>query len=248
MKYLIVGLFAAFFLFTLTSCESSSNEASIDSQEQILVFSKTGGFRHDGSIETGQVAFQELGAKHNFEVTLSEDATLFNTDSLARYNAVVFLNTSGPIFNDEQKAAFENYIQNGGGYLGIHAASDTEYEWPWYNSLVGAYFDGHPPVMEAVIEVVDANHPATKNLPSQWTHIDEWYNFRSFNDDINVLLKLDTDSFEGSEHPGDHPIAWYHDYDGGRAFYTGLGHTNESFSDENFREHLRGGLKYVMGN
>jgi len=163
---------------------------------------------------------------------------------------VLFLNTTETVFEDVHRDNFQQYIQNGGGFVGVHSASDTEYDWPWYGDLVGAYFDNHPGnpnVRDAVIDVVDQSHPSTEHLPERWERADEWYNFGYFNDNVNVLLKLDTESYEGSDHPGDHPVAWYHEYDGGRAFYTALGHTKESYSETNFLKHLLGGIKYAAG-
>lgn len=215
----------------------------------VLLFTKTEGWRHD-SIEAGVEAIYQLGNENNFNVTWTEDSGYFTIESLDDYDAVIFLNTTLNLFNDQQREAFRSYIQNGGGFVGIHSATDTEYEWPYYGELVGAYFDNHPGnpnVREAVIEVVDSDHLSTRHLPDNWVISDEWYNFGYMNDRVNVLLRLDTDSYEGSDHPGNHPIAWYHEFDGGRSFYTGLGHTIESFSEPLFLGHLLGGIQYAMG-
>lgn len=226
--------------------ESSAGQAETEPEFSVLVFSKTTGWRHD-SIEEGIEAVQKLGEKHYFSVTATENSEYFTDENLANYAVVLFLNTTETVFNDNQRESFQRYIRGGGGFAGVHSASDTEYDWPWYGELVGAYFDNHPQIQEAFIHVEDDSHPATKNLPDPWQKEDEWYNFGYLNDQVNVLLKLDTDSFEGSDHPGDHPIAWYHEYDGGRAFYTGLGHTKESFSDSLFLDHLLGGILYAAG-
>jgi uncharacterized protein len=241
-------------LLLATVSTGCANENEIKHQEtltesadhSVLVFSKTAGFRHD-SIEEGAEAIKKLGQENGFNVTRTEDSSYFIPENLAGYDAVIFLNTTMTVFNEEQRAAFKSYIQSGGGFVGVHSATDTEYDWPWYGEMVGAYFMNHPPVLPAVIDVVNPDHPSTAHLPVQWERIDEWYNFRNMNPEVNVLLKLDTDSFEGSEHPGNHPIAWYHDYDGGRAFYTGLGHTKETYTEENFLLHLLGGIRYAMG-
>jgi len=213
----------------------------------ILVFSKTDGWRHD-SIEAGHNAFRRLGEEHNSNITITEDAEMFHPDSLGQFDAIVFLNTTETVFNQDQRNAFKEYIQNGGGFVGVHSATDTEYDWPWYGELVGAWFDNHPPgIINADLIVEDHDHSSTRNLPEVWNRDDEWYNFRGFEDHINVLIRLDTDSFEGSDHPNDHPIAWYHEFDGGRVFYTALGHTNESYSEQLFLDHLWGGVIYAMG-
>ncbi|MEM8898405.1 MAG: ThuA domain-containing protein [Bacteroidota bacterium] len=216
----------------------------------VLVFSKTESFRHE-SIEAGQTAIQELGKKHGFDVALSEDADIFNEDDLQKYNVVVFLNTTGDILNNEQQLEFNRFIQAGGGFVGVHAACDTEYGWPWYGKLVGAYFDGHPNnpnVREADIQVVDKSHGSTEMLEDVWHRNDEWYNFKDINPDINILMNLDETSYEGGTNGENHPIAWYHEYDGGRAWYTGLGHTNETYEEPLFLEHLWGGINYAAGN
>jgi type 1 glutamine amidotransferase len=245
MKLILLIILSATLLLMHTSCQDRPDMTS----SRILVFSKTEGWRHD-SIEPAIEAITTMGRKEGIVVDTSEDAGIFTADNLARFDAVVFLNTSGTIFNDDQRAAFRRYIQNGGGFVGIHGATDTEYEWEWYNRLVGAYFASHPDnpnVRDAVLQIVDSSHPATAHLPVRWEWADEWYNFSDMNESVNVLITIDTDSYEGSAHPGNHPIAWYHQYDGGRAFYTGLGHTIESFSDTLFLQHILGGIQYATG-
>ncbi|MGM0545565.1 MAG: ThuA domain-containing protein [Bacteroidota bacterium] len=213
--------------------------------DAILIFTKTEGYRHE-SIPTGVEALQQLADEHNVATLHTEDASYFQTDSLSRFDAVVFLSTTGDILNDEQQSAFEKFIENGGGFAGIHAAADTEYDWPWYGEMVGAYFDSHPEIQEATVRVTDGTHASTTMLPKEWIRTDEWYNYRDINPDINVLLKLDESTYEGGEHGEDHPIAWYNTVGEARIFYTGGGHTDESFSDDLFRDHLWGGVQYVL--
>jgi type 1 glutamine amidotransferase/glucose/arabinose dehydrogenase/mono/diheme cytochrome c family protein len=213
------------------------------------VFTKTdtAGYRH-ASIPDGIEALRTLGEQHYFDVTATEDASMFTADRLSSYDAVVFLSTSGNVLNDEQQAAFEDYIRQGGGFVGIHGAAATEYDWTWYGNLVGAFFDDHPQVQEATVRVVDAEHPSTLHLPSPWTWTDEWYNFRSNpTDSVHVLLTVDEASYDGGTMGDDHPIAWRHEHDGGRSFYTGLGHTKESFAKEAFRTHLLEGIEWAAG-
>ncbi|MBC6997282.1 ThuA domain-containing protein [Cytophaga sp. FL35] len=213
-----------------------------------MVFSKTAGFRH-GSIESGVTALKKLGKENGFKVIATEDSNLIVEDSLKTYSAVVFLNTTRDILNDVQQADFERYIQSGGGFVGIHAATDTEYDWPWYNKLVGAVFEGHPKIQEAKLLIKDKNHPSTKIFKdSVWTKSDEWYNFKNINPDINVVLSIDENSYEGGTNGDNHPISWYHAYDGGRSFYTELGHTDQTFENPIFLSHLLGGINYAVGN
>lgn len=215
--------------------------------ESVLVFSKTAGFRHD-SIPDGIEALQQLGAEGGFTVEATEDAGVFTPEKLAAYDAVVFLSTTGDVLDESQQAAFEGYIEDGGGYAGIHAAADTEYEWPWYGGLVGAWFDSHPLIQPATVQVEDRAHPATAHLGTAWERTDEWYNYRSSpRENVHVLAALDEGSYTGGNMGGDHPIAWCHEYEGGRAFYTGGGHTKESYADPAFRAHLLGGVRWATG-
>lgn len=216
---------------------------------RILVFSKTTGFRHS-SIPAGQQAILKLGEANGFIVDTTENAQYFNEDSLDKYAAVVFLSTTDSkdsLLNHYQENAFERYIQAGGGFVGVHAATDAGYHWGWYGRLVGAYFTSHPRQQEAVLKVVDKNHPSTRHLPDQWKRKDEWYNFKNINPDLNILLTIDESSYEGGTNGDPHPMAWYHEYDGGRAFYTELGHTDESYQEDLFLDHLLGGIQYAIG-
>jgi len=221
--------------------------ASAKGKPSILVFSKTKGYRH-ASIEEGKKVIIKLGQLHHYKVDTTENADLFTEVNLRKYAAVIFLSTTGDVLNDAQQSAFERYIQAGGGFAGIHAATDTEYEWPWYGKLVGAYFISHPKVQEARFVVKDRKHPATRFLTdSVWMHTDELYNFKEINPDIKVLITIDEKSYEGGKNGDFHPFSWFHSYDGGRAFYTSMGHPKECWGDEKFLNHLNGGLEYAIG-
>jgi type 1 glutamine amidotransferase len=214
----------------------------------LLVFSRTVGFRHD-SIPAGVQALTKLAAERGWQLSATEEASRFSDDGLSSYDAVIFLSTTGNVLDDAQQAAFERFIRAGKGFIGIHSASDTEYDWAWYGGLVGAYFREHPSVQAADIVVDDGAHPATFGLPNPWRRTDEWYAFKSNpRANVHVLLSLDEGSFSaGTAHmDGDHPIAWCHEYEGGRAFYTALGHTNESFSEPLFIAQLAGAVSWVL--
>lgn len=250
-KYVLTLIPAALLLISCSAdgqTNPSQSSETVQQEDRLLVFSKTEGWRHQ-SIEAGQEAIKLLGQQNDVEVTITEDAAMFTSDTLSSFSAVIFLNTTGTVFNNDQRSAFEEYIQNGGGFVGVHSAADTEYDWPWYGNLMGAYFDSHPPgTPNADVLIEDADHSSTSILPDVWNRDDEWYNYQSFSDHINVLLTLDTDSYEGSNHPGNHPIAWYHEFDGGRSFYTGMGHTEASYSNEMYLAHLWGGIMYAMSD
>lgn len=228
-------------LFIITSCGSRSGKP------RILVFAKTAAFRHS-SIPNGKAAILKLGQENGFTVDTTENPEYISEDSLKNYSAVIFLQTTGDMLNNYQEADFERYIQAGGGYMGIHAASDAEYDWGWYGRLVGGYFESHPQQQEATLNIVDQTHGSTKHLPKEWKRKDEWYNFKKLNPDVKVLIKIDEKSYEGGKNGDNHPMAWYHEYDGGRAFYTELGHTEESYADDNYLKHLLGGIQYAMGD
>jgi uncharacterized protein len=220
--------------------------ATTKQKKKILVFAKTAAFRH-ASIPKGKEALLLMGKQNNFLVDTTEDASFFTASKLKEYHAVVFLSTTGNILNDEQQKAFEDYIRTGKGFVGIHAAADTEYDWPWYNKLVGAYFLSHPKQQKAKLTITDHKHASTKHLPTTWERFDEWYNYKSRNNDVKVLMTIDESSYQGGKEGAYHPMAWYHQFDGGRAFYTALGHTDESYKEENFLKHLLGGIKYACG-
>jgi type 1 glutamine amidotransferase len=216
---------------------------------RVLVFTKTTGFRH-ASIPAAIQAVEQLGTRNGFEVDATEDAAAFTDSSLARYDAVLFLMTTGDVLDDGQQAAFERYIRAGGGFVGVHSAADTEYDWPWYGGLLGTHFASHPAIQSATIDVASPRDPSTADLPARWTRTDEWYNFSSNpRGSVHVLATLDETTYSPGEGAmgADHPIAWSHAYDGGRAWYTGGGHTDESYSEPLFLGHLLGGIRYAMG-
>lgn len=231
-------LICAFCFFSMVAL------ATAPAKDAILVFSKTKGFRHK-SIEAGKVALMKLGAENRFRVDTTEDASAFTPANLKKYKTVVFLSTTGDVLNPEQQTAFEGYIHNGGGYLGIHAAADTEYDWPWYNKLVGAYFLHHPKQQNVDIDVWDKTHPATSFLPNRWRRFDELYSYKSIQPGIIVLATLDEASYEGGRNGRMHPFIWYHEFEGGRAFYTGGGHTDESYQEPLFMKHVLEALKWT---
>ncbi|HTE31366.1 MAG TPA: ThuA domain-containing protein, partial [Chryseolinea sp.] len=222
----------------LFSCKESKNP-------RVLVFSKTKGYRHE-SIEVGKDAIIDLGKKHGFDVDTTENASFFNEENLKRYQAVIFLSTTMDVLDVVQQDDFKRFIEAGGGFVGIHAAADTEYEWPWYGKLLGAYFKSHPKQQEATIKKV--KDLGSSKTPETWVRKDEWYNYKNISPDINVILNLDETTYEGGENGTNHPIAWYHEFDGGRAFYTGLGHTKESYSDSLYLDHLLNGIQYALGD
>ena len=240
-----------FFLTTILFLFSCSKKSG---KPRLLVFSKTAGYHHE-SIAEGNIAIQKLGSQNNFDVDTTSNAAMFQEDSLKKYAAIVFLSTTGDVLDYKQEAAFERFIQAGGGYMGIHAATDCEYDWGWYGRLAGAYFldhpginDSFPNIQEGVLTLVDSNHIATKDLPARWKRTDEFYSFKKISKDIKVIMTIDEKSYNGGKNGDNHPMAWYHEYDGGRAFYTELGHTKESYSEVNFLKHILGGIQYAIGD
>ncbi|WP_433158958.1 ThuA domain-containing protein [Kribbella sp. CA-247076] len=245
---LVCALVLALFATLLTPAPATAHPGHGDETFNALIFSKTAGFRHD-SIPAGIQAITELAAANGFTVTATEDASLFNDTELAKYEVVIWLSTTGDVLNADQQAAFERYIRAGGGYAGVHAASDTEYDWPWYGELVGSYFDSHPPGTPAgMVKVEDHAHPSTADAPTLWQRTDEWYNYRTNpRDKVHVLASLDESSYTGGNMGPEHPITWCQDYDGGRAWYTGMGHTIASYAEPAFRQLLLGGIRTAAG-
>ncbi|WP_010133915.1 ThuA domain-containing protein [Ochrovirga pacifica] len=250
MKFL-KNLGLLIFYISIVGCSSKHPIQTVQKNihRNVLVFSKTAGFRHT-SIPKGIEMFKELATKNQWQITFSEDANLFTYEELKKYQTVVFLNTTGDILNKQQEKAFEKYMNNGGGFTGIHAATDTEFNWPFYEQMVGAQFKSHPPRLKArLVKNKDCKHPATDHLPDSFYKFDEWYNFRKpVAKHANVLLYLDETSYEGKKMGTEHPIAWYHTYEGGRVFYTGMGHTEQIYDDPDFVTHVEKGIQWTLGN
>jgi type 1 glutamine amidotransferase len=223
-------------------------------QFKVLLFSKTDGFHHQ-SIHEGVDAVRQLASRHNFVVDWQENAGVFNDKALEGFQAVIFLNTTGNVLNDQQQVAFEKFIKSGKGYVGIHSAADTEYDWAWYTKLVGMMFKIHPQQQTAYLNVQDSNFPGMERFPKRLLWTDEWYEYSERKaDDLKILVTVDEKTYdpkvkwgpnEGKGMGDVHPISWYHNYDGGRAFYTGLGHIGLVFADQTFLDHLYGGIYWA---
>jgi type 1 glutamine amidotransferase len=237
-------------ILTLASaCGSEAKTGQIAERPRVLVLTETTGFRHE-SIPAGVRAIQRLGRTHRFTVDTTGSSSRFTAKGLAPYDAVIFLSATGtPIAKRAEQRAFERYIQGGGGYLGIHAASDTRGKWPWYENLVGARFTRHAPgTARATVRVEDRRSAATKDLPEEWTRTDEWYEFdRNPRGRVRVLATVDESTYSGGTMGADHPIAWCHRYDGGRSVYTAMGHTLQAFSERRFLAHLQGAIDMAAG-
>lgn len=213
---------------------------------KVLVFSLTTSFRHK-SIKEGILAIRTLGVKNNFEVDTSENVTSFTNENLKQYKTLIFLNPTGSnVFSEEQKQAFKEYIHNGGGLVGIHAATDFCFEWEWYGKMIGAFFTNHPKVQQAKLIAVAPKNKLMKGIPQTWLHTDEWYNFRSLNPDVKVLVKVDEMSYQGGTMNNEHPVVWYHEFEGGRVFYTAMGHTPEAYTNKLFLTQLQTAIKWTM--
>jgi type 1 glutamine amidotransferase len=236
----------AFILGIVIFVSCSSARKMNESSNKVLVFSKTQAFRH-ASIEEGKLALLKLGLENRWAVDTSEDASVFIAEKLKKYQAIVFLNTSGDVLNEEQQVVFQKYIRDGGGFIGIHAASDTEKNWPWYNNLVGAYFKGHPKPQFARYNVVDRDYTAVSFMPDTINRFEEIYNFYNFKSElVKVIMTVDEKSYIGGNMGAFHPIAWYHTYDGGKAFYTAWGHHPETFKEELFLKHISAAIQWAM--
>ena len=210
---------------------------------RVLLFSHTAAFRHQ-SIPVAQAAIRTLGKDHGFQVDTTEDVRYLTEDSLRHYTAVIFLQTTGALLERPAQVDLERFIQAGGGFVGIHAAADAEYDWRWYGRLVGGYFNGHPAIQSAKLKVA-AGDPMTSHLPATWERTDEWYNFKRLVPDLTVAISIDETSYQGGTNGASHPMTWYHQFDGGRAWYTALGHTDESYADPPFLTLLANGIQWA---
>jgi type 1 glutamine amidotransferase len=221
-------------------------------QFKVLLFTKTAGWHHE-SINAGVTAMQEMAKLHDFDLFWTEDAgRVMNDAELAQYQVVVFMLTTGDVLDDRQQAAFERYIRRGGGYVGVHSASDTEYGWPWYTKMVGHMFHLHPAVQSAVLKVEQRDFPGMERFAPRNLFTEEWYEFGpARSDKLSYLLTVDESTYRPEADWGErksrgmgrfHPISWYQEYDGGRAFYTALGHMAATYRDPVFLHHLYGGI------
>ncbi|HEU5135609.1 MAG TPA: ThuA domain-containing protein [Steroidobacteraceae bacterium] len=241
-------------LFLLSLLGLFATGAAHAEQFSVLLFSKAAGWHHESILE-GVKAIRGLGQLHDFNVFWTEDASrVFKDEELKKYKAVIFLSTTGDILNPEQQAAFERYIKAGGGFVGIHAAADTEYEWPWYTKMVGHMFHIHPAVQTATIKVENPNFPGMDRFPKRFLATEEWYEYDAARSKLNYLLSVDEATYKPEANWGPksgkgmgkfHPLAWYQEYDGGRAFYTALGHLPATYSDANFMHHVYGGIYWA---
>ncbi len=228
-----------------------SISATAQKQFKALLVTTTRGWHHE-SIHAGVLALQQLGVKNNFDVVLFEDPKGFTDKVLSQFQVVIFLNTTGDIFDTAQEKVMERFIQSGKGFVGIHAAADTEYDWDWYHKLVGRMFHIHPVIQTARLNVIDSTFPGTQGYMGNKWWTDEWYEYGK--DEItglNTVMAVDESSYEPKADWGTvkgvgmgkmHPITWYHSFDGGRAFYTGLGHLPAIYSDPAYLNLLYGGI------
>ena len=236
--------------FTAAAALASSPAAA--AQKRVLLFSHSTGYRH-ASIEPGVAALKQLGTARKIDVVASEDPNAFSDPGLKGYDAIIFLSTStdpkkpeSEWFQGARRTALQNFVRRGGGIVAIHAASDSHYHWDWYQRMIGGHFASHPEgTPEGEIHVEDRNHPSTARLPAKVKRVDEWYYFDDYNPKMKLLVTLDPKSIKQKDN-NPNPVSWAHRYEGGRVFYTAMGHTVESYSDRNFLEHVAGGLNWVM--
>lgn len=223
-------------------------------QFKVFLFTKTAGWHHE-SIHEGVTAIRKLAERNNFQVDWQENTDFVTEKNLEKYQVIIFLNTTADILNDEQQKVVEKFIQSGKGFVGIHSASDTEYGWPWYTKMVGMMFKIHPEQQTAYLRVLDHNFPGMERFPKKLLWTDEWYEFSAAKStDLKFLVTVDEKTYNPNAKWGDnvgkgmgdfHPISWYHPYDGGRAFYTALGHIPATFSDQTFLDHIYGGIYWA---
>lgn len=240
----LYSLFIITFSFFTTSCKKDATDDGVVIPN-VLIFSKTKAFRHE-CIEPGTIALESYFKGHGINCSHSEDSSVISEEKLKPFDAIIFFQTSGNILDSNQQTALRKFIQSGKGFVGIHSAADTEYDWPWYINMIGAQFSDHPDIQSATLQRADTSRLVNKYLPTRWTRTDEWYNFKQAPTNIQVLLTIDETTYHGGAMGTNHPMSWCHEYDGGRAFYTALGHTVESYQDTLFLEHVLQGVKWAV--
>jgi len=225
------------------------------SPKTILIYTHNGkGYVHENRAASVE-ALKEICRKNGYAAELSDDPSVFTADNLKKFGCIIFSNTNNEAFDTEaQKQAFVEYTHRGGGFVGIHSASGSERQWPWFAAMLGGRFVRHPELQKFTIKVIDKEHVSTKFLGETWEWEDECYYTNQLNPDIHVLLAVDLTTIKDekkTEYPGVtfgnyFPLAWFHEFDGGRQFYTSLGHKAEYYKDEKFLQHLTGGIKWAM--
>lgn len=241
-----VSIFTVLFLtIILFGCKQKDNVDPPATQEDknVLVLTETQGFRH-ASISNGWSMFSINADQWNIKLTETKNSTMFTDESLKDFDIVVLLSTTGDVFSDDEQVAFQNFVEQGGAVLGIHAAADAEYDWPWYVNMLGAWFDNHPAIQEATCNAV-SDHISVSGLPQTWVRTDEWYNFKNIATDNNVVVTIDETTYSGGTNGVDHPISWYRTIGDGKVFYTAMGHTEESYTDPLFVQHIRQAIKWL---
>ena len=246
--------FRLLLVILVCQCIAFSTVSAQQKQFKALVVTTTKGWHHE-SLHAGWIALKEMGVRNFFDVVLWENPGGFTDDYLKQFQVVIFLNTTGDIFNEDQQKVMERFIQSGKGYVGIHSASDTEYDWPWYTKLVGRMFKIHPAVQSAKMKILDNSFPGLQGFADGRIWTEEWYDFQpETTTGLNYILGVDETTYNPKVQWGNnksdgmgavHPLAWYHNYDGGRAFYTALGHLPTNFDDPAFRNHLYAGILWA---
>lgn len=217
------------------------------SKDSIFLFTKTSPTSiHRPAIEAGMEAVKKIGEWNNLYVTISDNPEDFNQLNLSRYGAVVLISAGPRVLDSIQKHAFKEYIQSGGGFVGVHSIADRN--WPWYMSLIGGTEANHPEPQEGMVTNVSHGNPMFDIEGDSWIIKDEFYNFRDIHNDINVVLSIDEASYSGGEVAKNHPVCWYREYDGGRSFYLALGHFSYHYSDRVYLNYLEKGILYAIGN
>jgi len=240
------------FTFFALSCTAQDDKPAFEKPINVLVFSKTLGYRHE-SISSGLKMLYDQSKKQNWVITATENAGLFSKEFLSNFDVVVFLNPTGDAVDAKGEAAFENFMNSGKGFVGIHAAADCEYNWGYYDKLVGAHFKTHPPQQTATVVFENYDHPAMqpfKDMKSYTTH-DEWYTFKvNPRPNVHVLATLDESTIKKFDNDdfrmGDHPIIWWQENKGIRSFYTGFGHTHEAFQDKLIIDHITNAINWSV--
>jgi len=223
---------------------------------KVLIYTRNGptadgkkGFVHD-NIAACTAMLQQLGKDNGFATDVSDKPEVFTDANLKQYRVIIFANSNNEAFaTEEQKVAFQKFIRSGGGFVGIHSACGSERKWPWFWSLLGGTFVRHPKFQPFTINVVDRDHPSTKHLGATWKWADEFYYIKEMPKDLHILLEGDLSTLTDSQKPKDRatqPLAWCHEFEGGRSWYTSLAHKKEDYSKPDLQKHILGGILWAM--
>jgi type 1 glutamine amidotransferase len=190
--------------------------------------------------------FQTRASEWQISVEVERDSKVLTDSAMKPVSILILLNTTGDLYSPSEQLAMQHFVRSGGSVLAIHAAADAAYSWDWYGAMLGGRFDSHPAIQEAMCLAAPDSNVSTVGLPAHWLRTDEWYNYKELQADNRTIVSLDESSYSGGTHGAIHPLSWYREFEGGRVFYTGMGHTAGTYSEPLFQLHIKAAINWLL--